>query len=339
MGWAYWGGYLIASGYVTLGFGGYLEQLSGLPRVPAAVGLVIVLALLNLRGVRVSSRFQTLLVAFEVTALFVIAGVGSMHARPALLTPFMPQGWSGVIAASLVAFLAFGGFDQVAAMGDEVHEPRRTLPCAILTSLLLVLILYLGLLYAALGSVPWQELSASTAPLALAAQEFLGGGVSVAVPLLALVATTATANALVLVTSRVLFAMAADGQVPTVLGRVAGRQQVPILAILVSVAGMILVAASGDLSLVVDATGFLYAGGFILTLAAYFRLRQRGTGSGSAFTVPAYPWVPLAALALTSVVLLQARSGALVGIFWLALGGAVHVLMWLSQRGRKRSAA
>lgn len=315
MGWAYWGGYLIASGYVTLGFGGYLEQLSGLPRVPAAVGLVIVLALLNLRGVRVSSRFQTLLVAFEVTALFVIAGVGSMHARPALLTPFMPQGWSGVIAASLVAFLAFGGFDQVAAMGDEVHEPRRTLPCAILTSLLLVLILYLGLLYAALGSVPWQELSASTAPLALAAQEFLGGGVSVAVPLLALVATTATANALVLVTSRVLFAMAADGQVPTVLGRVAGRQQVPILAILVSVAGMILVAASGDLSLVVDATGFLYAGGFILTLAAYFRLRQRGTGSGSAFTVPAYPWVPLAALALTSVVLLQARSGALVGLF------------------------
>ncbi|NLY50430.1 MAG: amino acid permease [Firmicutes bacterium] len=239
----------------------------------------------------------------------------------------------------MVAFLAFGGFDQVAAMGDEVHEPRRTLPCAILTSLLLVLILYLGLLYAALGSVPWQELSAATAPLALAAQEFLGGGVSVAVPLLALVATTATANALVLVTSRVLFAMAADGQVPTVLGRVAGRQQVPILAILVSVAGMILVAASGDLSLVVDATGFLYAGGFILTLAAYFRLRQRGTGSGSAFTVPAYPWVPLAALALTSVVLLQARSGALVGIFWLALGGAVHVLMWLSQRGRKRSAA
>ncbi|NLY50431.1 MAG: amino acid permease [Firmicutes bacterium] len=90
MGWAYWGGYLIASGYVTLGFGGYLEQLSGLPRGPAAVGLGIVLALLNLRGVRVSSRFQTLLVAFEVTALFVIAGVGSMHARPALLTPFMP---------------------------------------------------------------------------------------------------------------------------------------------------------------------------------------------------------------------------------------------------------
>lgn len=337
MGWGYWGGYLVVSGYVTLGFGGYLEQMTGLPRVPAAVGLVVALAVLNLLGVRISSRLQALVVMLGVTSLLALAVVGSWRASPALLHPFLPRGWSGLLEASLAAFLAFGGFDQVAALGDEVQEPRRTLPRAILLSLATVLLLYLGLLYTCMGNVPWQQLGASPAPVALAAARVLGPSASAGVPVFAVLMTTATANALVLVTSRVLFAMARDGLVPMVLARVAGRQQVPVTAVLASAAGMALVALGGNLPFVVDAAGFLYTWGFLLTLAAYFRFRHT-CGPAAPFIVPAYPLVPMLACVLTLIVLVQAGGTAtMTGLGWLAAGGAFYVLMRRYQLGGDRS--
>lgn len=325
MGWGYWGGYLVASGYVTLGFGGYLEEITGLPRVPSAVGLVGVLVVINLMGVRLSGRLQAVVVSLEVAVLMWLAVYGSWRAGPQALETFLPTKWPGVVAASLAAFLAFGGFDQVAALAEEVVEPRRTLPIAIVLSPLAVLVLYVGLLYACVGSASPEELAGSHAPLALAAARFLGPRAAVIVPMTALLTTAATTNALILVTSRVLYAMARDGLALRSLGLLRGPENVPAAAILVSGAGMMLVALLGNIQYVVRAAGFLYTLGFVLSLAAYFRMRRRN--GPAPFALPGYPVVPIAALALTILILVQAgSSGAAAGLAWFAIGEAVYRL-------------
>ena len=117
MGWGYWGAYIFISGYVTLGFGGYLHALTGLPPVPGALALIGICTIINLVGVRLSGLVQSLVIGLAMAALlgFSIAGLWHIHIEQ--FTPFLPFGLGGVAMAALLAFLAFGGFDMVAAAG------------------------------------------------------------------------------------------------------------------------------------------------------------------------------------------------------------------------------
>src|SRR5256884_6508531 len=174
MGWGYWGGYIFISGYVTLGFGGYLHALTGLSPVAGALALIGISTGINLAGVRLSGLVQSLVIGVAIVALLAFAVSGLPHVHIEQFTPFLPFGLSGVAVASLLAFLAFGGFDMVAAAGEEIASPERNLPRAILLTLFVVLGLYLLVTFVALGTLPWNELGRSPAPLAAAGNELLG---------------------------------------------------------------------------------------------------------------------------------------------------------------------
>jgi APA family basic amino acid/polyamine antiporter len=174
MGWGYWGAYVLLSGYVTLGFGGYLQAASGLPAPLGAVALVAACTGLNLLGVKVSGRAQVAVVLAAVVGLCGLVAWGLPAVELERLRPFAPHGPGGLLPAALVAFLAFGGFDMIAAAGEEVRQPERNLPRAILLTLAAVLGLYLLVALVALGTVPAGRLAASSAPLAAAAETFGG---------------------------------------------------------------------------------------------------------------------------------------------------------------------
>src|SRR6266700_1340267 len=236
MGWGYWGAYIFISGYVTLGFGGYLHALTGLPPVPGALALL----------------------AFSV--------LGLPHIHVAQFTPFLPYGFAGVAAATLLAFLAFGGFDMVAAAGEEISSPERNLPRAILLTLLLVLGLYLLVTFVALGTLPWNELGSSSAPLSEAATRFLGPTGRQFAAAAALLTTAATGNAVLVVTSRVAFAMARDRLLPAPLARVHSTTGVPWVAVILNGMLLALVVLSGSVLLVATIGGFLYVLHFLFPL-------------------------------------------------------------------------
>src|SRR6266699_3547656 len=227
MGWGYWGAYLFISGYVTLGFGGYLHALLGLPPVAGALGLIGLCMIINLIGVRFSGLVQSLVIGLAVVALLGFSLLGLPHVHLERFTPFLPFGPSGVAAAALLAFLAFGGFDMVAAAGEEIASPERNLPRAILLTLLLVLGLYLLVTFVALGVLPWNELGSSPAPLAAAATQFLGSTGRQLTAAAALLTTAATGNAVLVVTSRVAFAMARDRLLPGLVARVHPKTGTP----------------------------------------------------------------------------------------------------------------
>ena len=340
MGWGYAGAYVFVSGYVTIGFGGYLAALTRLPVVAGAVGLVAACTIVNLLGVKLSGRLQALVVLVAIGGLVALVLWGLPAVRLERLHPFAPSGAHGVFEAALVAFLSLGGFDMVAAAGEEVRRPERNLPRAILITLVGVVGLYLLVALVALGSLPAVRLGASAAPLADAAGVFGGEAARRLIVCCALLTTAATANAVLVVTSRVAFAMARDGLLPRGLAAVHRSTGAPWAAVLTCGAALAGVAALGSLRLATAAGGFLYVLHFVPPLVALVLLRRREPGR-PAFATPAPRVViPLALLASAGLVVASGRTGFAVGGAWLAVGLAVHLARrrFVSLPGARRAA-
>jgi basic amino acid/polyamine antiporter, APA family len=336
MGWGYWGAYLFISGYVTLGFGGYLHALTGLPPIPGALALIGISTVINLFGVRLSGLVQSLVIGIAMAALLGFGLLGLPHVHVAQLAPFLPYGVGGVAVATLLAFLAFGGFDMVAAAGEEIASPERNLPRAILLTLFMVLGLYLLVTFVALGVLPWSELGASPAPLAAAATQFLGSTGRQLTAAAAILTTAATGNAVLVVTSRIAFAMARDGLLPGLVARVHPTTGVPWGAVVLNGILLALVALTGSVVLVAAVGGFLYVLHFLFPLIALVVLRRRG-GPSPAFRTPAPRVVlPLAFGGCLVLLVTSGWTGVSGGLGWLFVGllayGAVHLYRRVWQR-------
>ncbi len=332
MGWGFWGAYVFISGYVTLGFGGYLGAVIGSPPAVGAVLLVVVCTLVNAAGIRLSGRVQAGVVAFALAGLLAFAFLGAGHVDLARLSPLLPRGWTGVLSAALLAFLAFGGFDMVAAAGEEVQRPERNLPLAILLTLAVVLGVYFTVSLVALGTLPWTALGASRAPLRDAAQAFGGPAAARLVSAAAALTTAATGNAVLVVTSRISFAMARDGFLPERLARVHPESGAPRAAVLLNGALLALVALTGSIRLSTAIGGFLYVAHFVPSVVAV--LKPRGNSEAPpAFRMPARS--VLVPIAIGMCLVLLAASGAvgvLGGLTWLGLGVAVQGALGSSSR-------
>jgi APA family basic amino acid/polyamine antiporter len=340
MGWIYWGGYVLASGYITIGFGGYLHAATGLPTAAGAVALVAACVAVNLVGVKVSGRAQAFVVAAAVACFAAFGAWGLAHIQPATLTPFAPHGALGVLAAAPVVFLAFGGFDMIAAAGEEIRRPERNLPLAILLTLACVLVLYLLVALVAFGTTPAHTLGSSAAPLAEAAYRFGGSAARGLVLVCALLTLAATANAVLMATSRVTFAMARDGLLPGALKSTSSKTSTPRLAVLVNGVLLGCVALGGNLALAAEAGGFLYVMHFLPPLIALVRLRRDPSTLAPSFRTPVF-WlvVPLAFASSIVLIVATGRTGAAVGLSWLALGAIVYgAYRFARARARGRAA-
>lgn len=321
MGWGYWGAYVFISGYVTLGFGGYFQALTGFPKVVGAMVLIAAITVINLTGIKMSGRTQMMIVLLTLLSLTGFGLLGLPHTNPGNLSPFLPQGLTGVFQAALLAFLAFGGFDMVAAAGEEIDHPSRNLPLAILLTLAIVLGIYLLVTYVAVSLLPWQTLDSSPAPLADAVALFLGPTGAWLVSGAALLTTAATSNAVLVTISRVSFAMARDGLLPERLSSVHPTSGAPHIAVLVSAALLGIVALAGSIQLAARIGGFLYVSQFVLALVSLAFLRIRGEKISRAFQTPIpFLTLPLAFGGCLILILSSGLVGLLGSLSWLLIG-------------------
>ncbi|HEX6554343.1 MAG TPA: amino acid permease, partial [Ktedonobacteraceae bacterium] len=218
-----------------------------------------------------------------------------------------------------------------AAAGEEIAAPERNLPRAILLTLFVVLGLYLLVTFVALGTLPWDELGRSPAPLAAAATQFLGSTGRQLTALAAILTTAATGNAVLVVTSRVAFAMARDEALPRVVARVHPTTGVPWAAVLLNGILLALVALTGSVALVAAVGGFLYVLHFLFPLVALLVLRRRG-GSLPAFRTPAPRFVlPLAIGGCLLLLVTSGWTGVLGGLGWLCVGLVAYGVVYFSR--------
>jgi basic amino acid/polyamine antiporter, APA family len=275
-GWMFLASKLAAGGTVALGFAGYLAALiPGLPQRPVAVAAILLLTAVNYFGVRKGGRLNTVIVSVTVLVLlyFIVAGLPAFE--PANFQPFAPAGWRGILEASALLFFAYTGYARLATLGEEVHEPKRTIPRAIMLALGIAALLYVAVAVVAVGGVGAGAMAETTSPLERAAQAFPLPGVTIAV---ALGATTAMLGVLlsqILGISRMIFAMARRGDLPAVLDHVHPRHTIPDRGVFVTAFFLLLVALFGTLEIIVAAASFTILLYYSIANLAALRMAQQ----------------------------------------------------------------
>lgn len=245
-------------------------------------------------GVQWSGKVQVFIVVIEIILLLTFFAIGFNHVDYTLFVPFAPTGIEVILAAALVGFLSMVGWDGIVASAEEIKNPTWTIPISIISSILIVMLLYIGLLFVSVGVVPWTELGASKTPVFLASEQILGGIGPLLINMVIVIALPATANPFILCISRTAFAMARNGLLPRRFSHIYSQYNTPVWAIILGVSIQILFTINSSINIAVSATGFLYIITFIFTLVAFFISRKKTTDidQDQQFKVPLYPLLP-----------------------------------------------
>jgi APA family basic amino acid/polyamine antiporter len=269
-GWMYIINNTFTGAAVAIGFAHSLRIL--IPAVPVAWSaslLCLVFTALNSVGIRQSARLNNVLVVGTLAILALFCALGLRYLTLAHFAPFEPVRW-GVVAGASSMFFAFGGSARVAVMAEEVVDARRNVPRAIFLSLLLSTAVYLLVGVVAVGLVGAPRLAAAAAPLSIA---IAATGHPFAVYAVSAGGLVAMANVLltsILGISRMVYAMARRGDLPTQL--MAERHATPVFAVWATGLTMALLAAFVDLTKVVTVSTFAMFFGQTITNLCALRL-------------------------------------------------------------------
>ena len=352
--------YVFAASYVTVGWSGYLMSLlsqwgvmlpSSLTNAPFAIGphgltttgglingpgsmFAAAMALIALRGVRLSSIVNGVIVALKVGALLLVVGFGSLHIHPRNWVPFMPAnegfghyGWSGVLRAAAVVFVSYLGFDAIATLAQDTRNPQRNVPIGILGSLGAVSLLYIAVSLVLTGLVSYQMLD-SASPLSVALR---GGGPALTwllpiVDLAAVIGLGSVVLVIMLAQPRILMAMSRDGLVPPVFARVHPRFRTPYWGTVICGLSVAVLAGLFPLSILVQlvSVGTLIV--FIAVAVSVLLLRKTDPERHRPFRTPLVPLVPVGGLLICGYLLtgIPLHTWAVYGI-WVTLGISIYV--------------
>jgi basic amino acid/polyamine antiporter, APA family len=319
-GWMFLASKLAAGGTVALGFGGYFSQL--FPQVPsrwAAVTAAVILTFANLFGVKKAGRMNTAIVAVTLLSLlyFVIAGLPAISTSN--LVPFAPQGWRGVAESAALLFFAYTGYARIATLGEEVSEPRKTIPRAVVITIVVSVLLYAAVALVAVGSVGAPALAETASPLQRASRGFAAPGVFIAVTIGATTAMLGVLLSQIVGISRMMFAMARRGDLPKILEHTSDRFGVPDVGVAVSGFVIVLLAIFGTLEWVLSAAAFTILLYYLIANIAAMRLKGE---------VKIYPrWVAmLGAIACVALALSLDTWAIVSGVGLMATGFLLRVM-------------
>jgi APA family basic amino acid/polyamine antiporter len=257
--------------------------------------------------------------------LFVVTGIPAFSAEN--LRPFAPGGWKGTMESAALLFFAYTGYTRIATLAEEVREPERIIPKAIMLTIGGAVILYGAVALVAAGAIGAEGMAATTAPLFQAALAFPVPAVAYVVAVGGVTAMLGVILSQLLGLSRMAFAMARRGDLPKALEHVHPRHQVPDRAVLLVGAIAAVVAATGSLRVVASAASFTILIYYGIANAAALRMPREGKLYSDA--VPIVGLISCAGLAM-SLALPVVGAGASV----LIAGFAIRQLVRRAERGR-----
>lgn len=337
---------IVSAAALSLAFAGdYLSQLVDLPSIPVAIAFLAVVAALNLRGIKDSLRANVVMTIIEVSGLVLVVvlavtvvGSGGGELSRAVDVEGGVSGASTVLAAAVIAFYSFVGFEVSANIAEETANPRRDYPRALISALLIA-----GLLYVLVGlsvsvAAP-QGADATTAPLLDVVAASPVGVPESAFAVIALIAVANGALLTMIMASRLTYGMARERLLPSVLGRTRwvesgeGRGTPAVAVVVTTVAAAVLIATGTLETLAATVVMLLLVVFFAVNIAVLVLRRHPEEGEQDHFRT----WWPIPILALASCVLLAAQQPAEV---WLRAGimlGVGVVLHFVTLAARRRT--
>jgi APA family basic amino acid/polyamine antiporter len=369
IGWCMVMEYLIAASTVATGWSGYAQSLLAqigvtLPRaltgapfdltagklvasnriadVPALL-MIATCTWILLGGLRQSAIANAVMVSIKVTVILAVIAVGSFYVTPAHWTPFIPAasagghfGWSGIFTGSAIAFFSYTGFEAMSTAAREARNPTRDLPIALLASIGICILLYVGTALVLTGLIPYPMLATSS-PLSTAlglASPRLGWLITVVN-----VGTVLGLGAAVLISlygqTRTFYSMAVAGYFPRAFAHVHPSYRTPTVATIWTGVGAAIVSGL----LPIELLGELVSMGTLIAFASVclgtLILRREYPKVPRPFRVPLYPWIPLGGLmscvGLTFSLPVITWANLLL---WLAIGIALYFALRVGPRSQ-----
>lgn len=281
---------------VALGFAGYVPRLGGVSPPAIAIFLLLILSAINFVGIRESTAVNVVLTAIEAGGLLLVIGAATGATGP--LLPSRPvENWPGVFEAAAFVFFAYLGFEDIANVAEETVSPERLVPIAILLSVVVTAILYVGVALATLALSSPEALAASSAPLADALAVAWGERGRQILSAIALFATANTVLLLLIAGTRMLYGMARAGALPPILGRVNPATGTPGVAIAFQALAAVAFLPVGGIGMLGSLASWAALTAFISVNAALLWLRRTQPDLHRPFRVPFnLGWVSLPAL-------------------------------------------
>lgn len=323
---------VISVAIVSWGFAGYMSRLSGLPMLTSALGLVFFSTLVLLLGLGESALMAGVLTGLEILGLAIIIAIGTPHIGRFDFWE-MPRGISGVIGAASLVFFVYLGFQDMVNFAEEMKDPVRDLPKAILLALAICTFFYMLVSLAAISVLGWESLSRSTAPLAEVAFRGLGAKADLVLTLIALASTANTALIMLFSTSRAMWAMACAGVLPGMFCRISQNRRTPWTAILTAgfMAGAFAVLTGIERT--AQAANFAILLAFCMVNAGAIKIFGTEAHPGGAGRL--FPDIVLPAAGMAVCIWLASQTGwfaTLLGAGLLFAGMLVYPLMGLISR-------
>ena len=344
VGWFKYFDYLIGGAAVSVGFAAYFTSVFGLegtlPIILAAVGLPIVLCILNLIGVREATRATAVMVLIKIFAIVVLLMFGGFylfeHFDVVHYTPLFATGIGGMLSGAAVIFFVFIGFNTVTMMSEETKNPHKTIPRALMLAFGVTFVLYMAVAFLLVGVLDWKDLGADAHPL---------GSVALVVSdnlmffdfisFSALIASGSVVLSSILGGTRASFAMGRDGLLPQQFDKISKRFGTPYFSIVV--ACIVIVVFAGifynNIETIASIVNFGSLFTYLFVNLSVLKLRRSESETKRFFKVPLYPVVPvIGAISCVGLMFFLNESAIFVSGIWAAIGLTIFFAFYRKQK-------
>jgi basic amino acid/polyamine antiporter, APA family len=344
--------YGVSGAAVAVGWSQYLNQLldnlfgfeipealsqapeqGGVFNLPAVI-LIVLCALLLIRGASESTTTNAIMVAIKIGVLVLFIAIGVTGWNSDNLSDFAPFGFSGVTAAAGIIFFSFIGLDAVSTAGEEAKNPRRNLPLAILIALLTVSTLYILTSLIAVAAQPAAQFDGQEAGLAQILENITGSEWPGTVIAAGAVISIFSVTLVVLYgQTRILFAMSRDGMIPELFHRVNPRTLTPVPNTVIVATVIAILAGLIPIDFLAEMTSIGTLVAFTVVSIGVIVLRQTHPDLPRGFKVPLYPLTPILSVLGALWIISDLRPVTIyVFLIWVAVA-----MIWYFIYGRTHS--
>ena len=294
-------GGIVSAATLTRGFAAYFNIFLSWPVALVMILLIVILALISIWDITKAVAIAALMTILEILGLCIIIGVGAdkLLTLPQKLPELIPTAdfvvWQGIFLGAFLAFYAYIGFEDMVNVAEEVKSPRKTIPRAIILTIIIATFFYILVAIIAVLAVPIEQLAGSDAPLAVIYQQSTGNK-PVIISLIGMFAITNGILIQIIMASRILYGMSKEGWLPSILGRVHPWTRTPIISSTLVSAIILLLAISLPLESLARATSYVVLTVFAMVNMALILIKRRDPRPKGVALFPL--WLPVTGLLL-----------------------------------------
>ena len=300
-----------------------------------AVGIVFLLTILLVRGVKESTRVASIMVGVNMFMILSFIIVGSHYVVPGNWLPFIPVAhpFQGIMMGAFLIFFAYIGFDAISTTAEETKNPQKDLPIAILGTLVICTVLYVCVALVLTGIVPVHSINVQ-APIAHAMSKLPWFSKLIAIG--ALCALTSVLLIYQLGTTRILYAISRDRFLPRSWRAIHKKYKTPHVMTWISGIVVIVCGLFMDLNISAALCNFGTFTSFVIICLAVLILRKTEPNRHRPFKVPFCPWFPLAGIAICGILILFSlntlKTSSVYFVLWLLVGILIYAFYGYNQK-------